>query len=178
MDPIQHLNEIFSHPSTLSSVSQTYRTLQAYQDDLDDEIEALEDERIQANAECLQRMETSKAELADLFRRIENVRERALQTERNITEMTADIKQLDNHEEEPDAVYDGLEETTDADNRLRATTCPQQDETVQGMRVAPAGCNTTDGAFQVVSLDRPDRGAEQERRRSAEGVAGASVRGF
>ncbi len=40
-------------------------------------------------------METSKAELADLFKKIEGVRERALQTERNITEMTADIKQLD-----------------------------------------------------------------------------------
>jgi vacuolar protein sorting-associated protein 53 len=41
-------------------------------------------------------METSKAELAELFQRIEDVRERALRTERNITEMTADIKQLDN----------------------------------------------------------------------------------
>lgn len=41
-------------------------------------------------------MEASKAELAELFQRIEDVREHALQTERNITEMTADIKQLDN----------------------------------------------------------------------------------
>jgi vacuolar protein sorting-associated protein 53 len=41
-------------------------------------------------------MQASKAELEDLFDRIESVRERALQTERNITEMTADIKQLDN----------------------------------------------------------------------------------
>jgi len=41
-------------------------------------------------------MEASKAELAELFKRIDSVRERALQTERNITEMTADIKQLDN----------------------------------------------------------------------------------
>jgi vacuolar protein sorting-associated protein 53 len=41
-------------------------------------------------------MEASKAELAELFQRIEDVRERALRTERNITEMTADIKQLDN----------------------------------------------------------------------------------
>lgn len=95
-DPIEHLNLIFSHPSTLSSVSQTYQTLQAYQDDLDHEIAVLEDQQIQAHTECLQRMEASKAELAELFKRIENVRERALQTERNITEMTADIKQLDN----------------------------------------------------------------------------------
>ena len=41
-------------------------------------------------------MEASKAELTDLFERIESVRERALHTEKNITEMTADIKQLDN----------------------------------------------------------------------------------
>ena len=95
-DPIEHLNQIFSHPSTLPSVSQTSEILRVYQDDLDNEIEALEDEQVQSNAECLHRMEASKAELAELFERIENVRERALQTERNITEMTADIKQLDN----------------------------------------------------------------------------------
>lgn len=41
-------------------------------------------------------MEANKAELAELFKQIDSVRERALQTERNITEMTADIKQLDN----------------------------------------------------------------------------------
>ena len=95
-DPIDHLNAIFSHPTTLSSVSQTFRVLQNYQDDLDDEIDALEDEQAQSHTDCLQRMETSKAELAELLKRIEDVRERALQTERNITEMTADIKQLDN----------------------------------------------------------------------------------
>ncbi|KAJ9652908.1 Vacuolar protein sorting-associated protein 53 [Neophaeococcomyces mojaviensis] len=95
-DPIDHLNEIFSHPTTLSSVSQTYAVLSSYQDDLDDEIDLLEEEQDQANAECLARMEASKAELLELFKRIDSVRERALQTERNITEMTADIKQLDN----------------------------------------------------------------------------------
>lgn len=95
-DPVEHLNSIFSHPSTLNSVTQTYQALQSYQDDLEDEIDALEDKQAQANAECLQRMEDSKAELADLFRRIDSVRERALETQRNITEMTADIKHLDN----------------------------------------------------------------------------------
>jgi vacuolar protein sorting-associated protein 53 len=90
------LNQIFSHPSTLFSVSDTCSILRAYQDDLDHEIEALEDEQIQSNAECLERMEATKAELAELFERIESVRERALLTEKNITEMTADIKQLDN----------------------------------------------------------------------------------
>ncbi|KAL6249027.1 Vacuolar protein sorting-associated protein 53 [Rhinocladiella similis] len=95
-DPIEHLNQIFSHPSTLSSVSQTHQLLQAYQDDLDHEINLLEDEQVRASTECLLRMQATKSELADLFERIDSVRERALQTERNITEMTADIKQLDN----------------------------------------------------------------------------------
>ena len=63
---------------------------------MDDEIDLLEDEQTIVNAECLERMQATKAELADLFKKIEDVRERALQTERNITEMTADIKQLDN----------------------------------------------------------------------------------
>jgi len=40
-------------------------------------------------------MQSAQAELADLFQRIEGVRSRALQTERDITTMTADIKRLD-----------------------------------------------------------------------------------
>lgn len=95
-DPIDHLNTVFTHPSTLSSISATSQAIQAYQDDLDGEIDALEDEKATSNAECLQRMQASKAELAGLFEKIENVRERALQTQKNITEMTADIKHLDN----------------------------------------------------------------------------------
>ena len=95
-DPIDHLNAIFSHVSTLSSVKQAHRVLSQHQDDLEDEIDLLESDQNRANANCLARMEASKTELAELFSRIGQVRERALQTERNITEMTADIKQLDN----------------------------------------------------------------------------------
>ncbi|RMD40064.1 hypothetical protein DV735_g5052, partial [Chaetothyriales sp. CBS 134920] len=95
-DPINHLNSIFSHPSTLSSVSETHNILSQYQDDLDDEIDGLEAANAQSHAECLQRMEASKAELAELFEKIDGIRERALKTEHSITEMTADIKQLDN----------------------------------------------------------------------------------
>ncbi|KAK4444321.1 Vps53-like protein [Podospora aff. communis PSN243] len=40
-------------------------------------------------------MQSAQAELAELFQRIESVRSRALQTERDITTMTADIKRLD-----------------------------------------------------------------------------------
>ena len=95
-DPINHLNTIFSHPSTLSSVKRTSHVLQTYRDGLDNEIDILEEEQSTSNVEAVRRIQASKAELQELFRRIEGVRERALQTERNITEMTADIKQLDN----------------------------------------------------------------------------------
>jgi hypothetical protein len=40
-------------------------------------------------------MQSARTELASLFQRIESVRSRALQTERDITTMTADIKRLD-----------------------------------------------------------------------------------
>jgi hypothetical protein len=43
----------------------------------------------------LARMQSSKDELAVLFRKIESVRTRALETEQTITSMTADIKRLD-----------------------------------------------------------------------------------
>jgi hypothetical protein len=95
-DPIEHLNAIFSHPSTLSSVSKTSEALQLYQDQLHAEIEDLDIQQAATDTECIKRIQDSKAELADLFKKIDGVRERALQTEKNITEMTADIKQLDN----------------------------------------------------------------------------------
>jgi hypothetical protein len=40
-------------------------------------------------------MQTAKTELASLFRKIESVRARAIETEQTITDMTADIKRLD-----------------------------------------------------------------------------------
>ena len=43
----------------------------------------------------LERMQSAQAELAQLFRKIETVRSRAMETEQNITSMTADIKRLD-----------------------------------------------------------------------------------
>ena len=44
----------------------------------------------------MQRIQDAKAEVAELFRKIEDVQARAAQTEQAITEMTAEIKQLDN----------------------------------------------------------------------------------
>lgn len=95
-DPIDHLNQMFSHPSTLSSVFKATDEIRIYEEELDDEIDLLEEQQTMSNADCMKRMAASKAELSELFKKIEDVRERALQTEKNITDMTADIKQLDN----------------------------------------------------------------------------------
>lgn len=49
-----------------------------------------------ADAKSVKQIQAAKTDLAELFRKVENVRERAIQTEQAITEMTADIKKLDN----------------------------------------------------------------------------------
>ncbi|PSN63412.1 hypothetical protein BS50DRAFT_500667 [Corynespora cassiicola Philippines] len=95
-DPIDHLNAIFAHPATLSSVSATSATLRSYQDDLDEDIADFVASQSASDADSVQRIQAAKAELADLFKKIESVRERAMETEQTITEMTADIKRLDN----------------------------------------------------------------------------------
>lgn len=94
-DPIDHLNAIFSHPAALSSVSATSEALRSYQDDLDEDIAGVVASQSASDADSVQRIQAAKAELADLFKKIESVRERAMQTEQTITEMTADIKRLD-----------------------------------------------------------------------------------
>lgn len=48
-----------------------------------------------SDTDSIHRIQEAKVELADLFAKIESVRERALETERAITDMTADIKRLD-----------------------------------------------------------------------------------
>lgn len=94
-DPINHLNAIFSHPSTLSSATRTTHVLRAYQDELDDSIASLVDSQATSHAESVQRIQAAKADLTELFQKIEDVRARALRTEQAITDMTADIKSLD-----------------------------------------------------------------------------------
>ena len=44
----------------------------------------------------MERIQTAKVDLTELFKKIDEVRERASKTEQAITDMTADIKQLDN----------------------------------------------------------------------------------
>ncbi|KAF2132665.1 hypothetical protein P153DRAFT_428738 [Dothidotthia symphoricarpi CBS 119687] len=94
-DPIDHLNAIFSHPAALASVSATSEALRSYQDDLDEDIVDVAASQSASDADSVQRIQAAKAELADLFTKIESVRERAMQTEQTITDMTADIKRLD-----------------------------------------------------------------------------------
>jgi hypothetical protein len=95
-DPFGHLDAIFSHPSALSAVAQTSRALSTYQNELDAEIAELAVRQSTSDVESVRLIRGAKADLADLFRKIEGVRERAIQTEQAITEMTADIKRLDN----------------------------------------------------------------------------------
>lgn len=94
-DPVQHLNLLFSHPATVSSVRRVSSTLQSRQDALSAQIAARQAAQAYGPDSSLERMQSAQAELADLFRKIETVRARAVQTEQNITAMTADIKRLD-----------------------------------------------------------------------------------
>ena len=95
-DPIDHLNALFSHPSTLSAVPKTSKALRAYQKDLDHEIASHVEHQSTSDADSVKRIQEAKADLAELFEKVEGVRKRAIETEEAITEMTADIKRLDN----------------------------------------------------------------------------------
>lgn len=94
-DPISHLNQVFSHPSTVNYVSRVSSTLRTQQDALSRQISSLEQSQAYGPDSSLERMQSAQAELAGLFKKIETVRSRAIQTEQNITSMTADIKRLD-----------------------------------------------------------------------------------
>ena len=94
--PIDHLNSVFPHPSAVTSISKVSWVLHKYQDELNLQIAASEARQLESDSNCLQRMQSIQRDLAGLFSKIEGVRGRALQTEKTITEMTADIKKLDN----------------------------------------------------------------------------------
>ncbi|KXJ86942.1 subunit of VP52-54 complex [Microdochium bolleyi] len=94
-DPIQHLNRLFAHPSTVSSIGRVSSTLRTQHNGLSSQIGRLEADQAYGSDSSLERMKSAQAELATLFRNIESVRARAIETESNITSMTADIKRLD-----------------------------------------------------------------------------------
>ena len=91
-----HLDQIFLHPSSLSSVSKTSRILRIYQHELDQEISAHVQQQSASDVDSVKRIQAAQADLAELFQKVEGVRQRAIETEGAITEMTADIKRLDN----------------------------------------------------------------------------------
>ena len=95
-DPIDDLNALFSHPSSLSAVSKTSQALSSYQHDLDADISIHIERQTTSDVESVKRIQDAKADLAELFRKVEGVRQRAIETEESITQMTADIKRLDN----------------------------------------------------------------------------------
>ena len=75
---------------------ETAGVLRNYQYGLDQDISTLVAQQSTSDVESIKRIQAAKVDLAELFQRIEGVRERAMQTEEAITEMTADIKRLDN----------------------------------------------------------------------------------
>ncbi|KAF3938374.1 hypothetical protein ABW19_dt0207104 [Dactylella cylindrospora] len=94
-DPVAHLNEIFATPGSLSSLQSVSSTLSQHVLTLDDELRTLVANQAISDASSVSRVATAKADLDDLFKKIETVRGRAISTEEAITAMTADIKRLD-----------------------------------------------------------------------------------
>lgn len=94
-DPIEHLNLLFPQPSAVSSISRVSRAVQHHKDGLSNDIFSLEVIQAYGPESSLERMKSAQEELAELFGKIESVRLKATETERNITSMTADIKRLD-----------------------------------------------------------------------------------
>ncbi|KAJ1324596.1 vacuolar protein sorting-associated protein 53 [Microdochium nivale] len=94
-DPVHHLNRLFAHPSTISSITRVSSTLRAQNNGLSSRIASLEAGQAYGSDASFERMQSAQTELASLFRNIESVRARAIDTESNITSMTADIKRLD-----------------------------------------------------------------------------------
>ncbi|GAB7343330.1 hypothetical protein MBLNU457_1378t1 [Dothideomycetes sp. NU457] len=94
-NPIDHLNALFSTPSSLSSVRRVSSALRAHQDELDRSIRVQARRQRTSNKGSVERIQGAQSELGDLFEKISSVQTRAHETERNITEMTAEIKRLD-----------------------------------------------------------------------------------
>ncbi|KAL5611653.1 hypothetical protein BROUX41_000766 [Berkeleyomyces rouxiae] len=94
-DPIDHLNLLFSNTYSLSSISSVAQTIDTHKNDLDRSISALQVAQAYDTNSTLERMSSAQEELASVFSKINVVREQAVQTEHNITSMTADIKRLD-----------------------------------------------------------------------------------
>ncbi|KAG9619245.1 hypothetical protein KCU64_g22307, partial [Aureobasidium melanogenum] len=94
-DPITHLNALFGHPSTLHQAAAVSQQLHTQQNDLDHHMRRMVARQAESDADSVRHITQAKEELGHVFGRIDRVRARALDTERAITDMTADIKRLD-----------------------------------------------------------------------------------
>ncbi|KAI9823681.1 MAG: Vacuolar protein sorting-associated protein 53 [Phylliscum demangeonii] len=94
-NPLDHVNAIFSHRSKLAAIGSVSDTLRTYRHDLAADLAEREADQAASDTRSVERIRATQAELAALFAKIDGVHERAMQTERAITEMTADIKRLD-----------------------------------------------------------------------------------
>ncbi|PNS17893.1 Vacuolar protein sorting-associated protein 53 [Sphaceloma murrayae] len=94
-NPIDHLNALFSSPSSLSSLPAVRTTLLTHQHSLDRTITTRASEQRARDLASVSRIQTAQSQLSGLFSQIESVQQRALDTEASITTMTSDIKRLD-----------------------------------------------------------------------------------
>ncbi|PHH51199.1 Vacuolar protein sorting-associated protein 53 [Ceratocystis fimbriata CBS 114723] len=94
-DPIDHLNLLFASTHSLSSISSVAQTISTHRNGLHRSISALEVAQAYETNSTLERMSNAQSELASVFLKINVVHNQAVQTEHNITSMTADIKRLD-----------------------------------------------------------------------------------
>jgi hypothetical protein len=94
-DPITHLNALFGHPSTLDQAASVSQHIHRQQHELDQHMRRMMVRQTRSDEDSVRRITQAKEELGDVFGRIDRVRARALDTERAITDMTADIKRLD-----------------------------------------------------------------------------------
>ncbi|KAK9454895.1 Vps53-like protein [Dipodascopsis uninucleata] len=93
-DPLIHLNEIFSYPESITSLSKVRSHVGHYHRALENKINELVAAQ-EAAEPSVQRVARAHSELLDIFSHIETVRERAVTAEDVITSMTSDIRKLD-----------------------------------------------------------------------------------
>ena len=79
----------------MPGIARVSSIIEAHKNDICVRISSLEAATAFNPNSSLERMQSAQAELAQLFRKIETVRSQAIQTDQNITSMTADIKRLD-----------------------------------------------------------------------------------
>lgn len=94
-DPLIHLNEIFPEPSSLSSLSSIQLQLTTHLQHLDKEIQTATLEQRQHQSAAQQQINELQLELEDLFKNVENVKEKAEKADGVMGSLTGSIRRLD-----------------------------------------------------------------------------------